>query len=405
MVGGAQHPEVGHRLHGPGVGAPRTASCAPSSWPPSAAGCASRSGTCCCSSPATTSPTARRSAELARRRPGSTAARRRGSCSPPCASSCSDDVMPGTTGRLSFHARVAANVVAMLERELAIAGRAVDRATTRSPASSPTSARSWRWRTRATSRPGEPRLAPLEEGGDALAVVVGLEALLQERRRAREVLAGLGHQGAVDELLRAGDGERRAGEEALGLGPAPRRAGRRARRRRTRSRAAARPRRRGTRRSRAAAAPRSARRAAAAGTCRRPVSATSPRRTKFHANRARRRGDADVALRRELGAHADGGAVDGGDDRLRARHQRPRRSAPRRRPRPDRSDGGVASRSARSVPAQKAPPAPVRITARASPSSPARAMASWNSASTAHDMALRFSGRSIVMVATPPSTS
>lgn len=32
------------------------------------------------------------------------------------------DVMPGTTGRLSFHARVAANVLAMVERELALGG-------------------------------------------------------------------------------------------------------------------------------------------------------------------------------------------------------------------------------------------------------------------------------------------
>lgn len=30
------------------------------------------------------------------------------------------DVMPGTTGRLQFHARVAANVLAMVERELAL---------------------------------------------------------------------------------------------------------------------------------------------------------------------------------------------------------------------------------------------------------------------------------------------
>lgn len=30
------------------------------------------------------------------------------------------DVMPATTGRLSFHARVAANVLAMVERELAL---------------------------------------------------------------------------------------------------------------------------------------------------------------------------------------------------------------------------------------------------------------------------------------------
>ena len=30
-----------------------------------------------------------------------------------------DDVVPGTTGRISFHARVAANVIAIVERELA----------------------------------------------------------------------------------------------------------------------------------------------------------------------------------------------------------------------------------------------------------------------------------------------
>ena len=30
-----------------------------------------------------------------------------------------EDVMPGTTGRLSFHARVAANMLAIVERELA----------------------------------------------------------------------------------------------------------------------------------------------------------------------------------------------------------------------------------------------------------------------------------------------
>jgi hypothetical protein len=31
-----------------------------------------------------------------------------------------DDVLPNTTGRLSFHARVAGNVVAIIERELAL---------------------------------------------------------------------------------------------------------------------------------------------------------------------------------------------------------------------------------------------------------------------------------------------
>ena len=30
-----------------------------------------------------------------------------------------DDVMPATTGRMSFHARVAANMLAVVERELA----------------------------------------------------------------------------------------------------------------------------------------------------------------------------------------------------------------------------------------------------------------------------------------------
>jgi len=30
-----------------------------------------------------------------------------------------EDVMPGTSGRLSFHARVAANMLAIVERELA----------------------------------------------------------------------------------------------------------------------------------------------------------------------------------------------------------------------------------------------------------------------------------------------
>jgi aminoglycoside phosphotransferase (APT) family kinase protein len=35
-----------------------------------------------------------------------------------------DDVMPGTDGRLSFHARVAANVIAIVERELLAAGQA-----------------------------------------------------------------------------------------------------------------------------------------------------------------------------------------------------------------------------------------------------------------------------------------
>ena len=36
------------------------------------------------------------------------------------------DVMPGTTGRLQFHARVAVNVLAMVERELAAgAGQAM----------------------------------------------------------------------------------------------------------------------------------------------------------------------------------------------------------------------------------------------------------------------------------------
>lgn len=38
-----------------------------------------------------------------------------------------DDVMPNTTGRLSFHARVAGNVVEMLRRELALEEDTLDR--------------------------------------------------------------------------------------------------------------------------------------------------------------------------------------------------------------------------------------------------------------------------------------
>jgi len=38
-----------------------------------------------------------------------------------------DDVMPNTTGRLSFHARVAGNVIQMLRRELALEEDTLDR--------------------------------------------------------------------------------------------------------------------------------------------------------------------------------------------------------------------------------------------------------------------------------------
>ena len=91
-----------------------------------------------------------------------------------------------------------------------------------------------------------------------------------------------------------------------------------------------------------------------------PVSGTRPRCTKFQANRAFGRGEADVALRGEFGAHADGGAVDRTDRRLRAL----RRSAtsvrpPRPPPRRPRDSPGTVARSARSVPAQNAPGTPV----------------------------------------------
>jgi hypothetical protein len=74
-------------------------------------------------------------------------------------------------------------------------------------------------------------------------------------------------------------------------------------------------------------------------------------------------------------------------------------------PRLPRSPVGVAARSDRSIPAQNAPPAPVTTTAFATGSAAAVANAVANSASSANVMALRFSGRSIVMTATSSVTS
>jgi Domain of unknown function (DUF6285) len=76
-----------------------------------------------------------------------------------------------------------------------------------------------------------------------------------------------------------------------------------------------------------------------------------------------------------------------------------------RRPWSARSSSDVSARSTRSVPAQKAPPAPVTTTARTASSEPAVRMASSNSARIANVIALRFSGRSIVTVATRSRTS
>ena len=46
--------------------------------------------------------------------------RRRSTCSTPCANSSTGTSWPATEGRLRFHARVAANVVAMVAREMAL---------------------------------------------------------------------------------------------------------------------------------------------------------------------------------------------------------------------------------------------------------------------------------------------
>lgn len=74
-------------------------------------------------------------------------------------------------------------------------------------------------------------------------------------------------------------------------------------------------------------------------------------------------------------------------------------------PRTGRVSPGIVLRSARSVPAQKAPPVPVTISTRHSSSSPARPTVVMKSASIAKVIALRFSGRSMVIVPMPPSAA
>ena len=66
-------------------------------------------------------------------------------------------------------------------------------------------------------------------------------------------------------------------------------------------------------------------------------------------------------------------------------------------PRNPRCSPGMVDRSARSVPAQKAPGTPVTMRAAVESSLPASRTASMNSNRTANVMALRFSGRSMVM--------
>jgi hypothetical protein len=74
--------------------------------------------------------------------------------------------------------------------------------------------------------------------------------------------------------------------------------------------------------------------------------------------------------------------------------------AARAPPRP-RWSSGVLCRSDRSVPAQKAPGTPVRISARAWSSAAPSSRASQSSLSMANVMAFFFSGRSMVMVPMP----
>jgi hypothetical protein len=64
----------------------------------------------------------------------------------------------------------------------------------------------------------------------------------------------------------------------------------------------------------------------------------------------------------------------------------------------------MAANSATSRPDEKARPAPVTTTARTAGSSPALAADASSSANICRSMALSFSGRSRVMVATCPAT-
>src|SRR5262245_10806252 len=170
--------------------------------------------------------------------------------------------------------------------------------------------------------PGEARGPLLEKGGDALLVVRGGEALAERLGVRADVLALRPLEAAVDQLLDAPLRERRAGEEAprqlvrrgqarlgrddaqhvaererlLGLDEAPR-----------------------VEQLERARRPEQARQQPAAG----PGVGHEAALREVPCEARARRGDADVALARELGAHADRDAVDGGDHRFRARDERP----------------------------------------------------------------------------------
>ncbi len=119
--GSCEDAAVGHRLHGSGVGAPLGRGPLPRAGRDRSA--RRRAGV----GPDRAARTRRVEGGRRGTTPGPAPRRRRALRTPdrtrdrstPCGSYLTEDVMPGTTGRLSFHARVAANMLAIVERELA----------------------------------------------------------------------------------------------------------------------------------------------------------------------------------------------------------------------------------------------------------------------------------------------
>src|SRR5262249_27661289 len=117
-------------------------------------------------------------------------------------------------------------------------------------------------------------------------------------------------------------------------------------------------------------------------------------------------GDPQVAHQRESEAAAHGVSVHRGDRRHR-QVEDPQERRARGGEGPARSAPPPPARAAprKWAPAQKLEPRPVTTTARSSGSERARPTHSRNAAMTSGVMLLRFSGRSSVSVAIPPSTS
>ena len=165
LVGGAGHAEVGDHVHHAGQRPPHRRRPAATSWRRSAGGCARTSTTC-----SLLLDGSRSMSGPARR------ADRRASSSRPSGSGWSATSLPEADGRLRFHARVAVNVLAIVERELGVGGR---------PGGRPRRAagRSWAWAT-TPSWPRQIRSGELDDRLDEVqAVVLGHGAGQAGRRQ------------------------------------------------------------------------------------------------------------------------------------------------------------------------------------------------------------------------------